>query len=80
MKTIQINVPDNVDLNDSEAKMLLATGLYEKGKLTAGQAAQMAGLTKRTFLEILKEYDQNYINHAVSDIASDISNAKKYTR
>jgi len=47
MKTIELNIPDTFDLNAREAKMLLASRLYEKGKLTLGQAAELAGLSKR---------------------------------
>ena len=39
MKTIQLNIPDMVDFDEREAKMLLASRLYEKGKVTLGQAA-----------------------------------------
>lgn len=57
MKTIQLNIPDSVELNDREAKMVLASRLYEIGKLSIGQAAEMVGLSKRTFMELLGDYD-----------------------
>lgn len=43
MKTITINIPGTVDVDDNEAKMSLASKLYERGKLTLGQAAELAG-------------------------------------
>ena len=78
MKTIQLNIPDNLDLDDREAKMLLASRLYEKGKLTLGQAAELAGLSKSTFMELLSDYDVDLINHPVSDLDSDIRNAANF--
>jgi predicted HTH domain antitoxin len=42
MKTIELKIPDTLNLNVREAKMLLALRLYEKGKLTLGQAAELA--------------------------------------
>lgn len=75
MKTIQLNIPDNHDLDDREAKMLLASRLYEKGKLTLIQAAELVGLSKSTFMELLADYDINLINHPVFDLDSDIQNA-----
>lgn len=78
MRTIQLNIPDNLDLDDQEAKMLLASRLYEQGKLTIGQAAELVGLSKSTFMELLSDYDVNLISHPVSDLDSDIQNVKNY--
>ena len=50
MKTLTLNIPDNLDLDNREVAMLVATKLYEQGKLSLGQAAEVVGLTKRTFL------------------------------
>lgn len=46
MKTLTLNIPDNVDLDNSQVAMLVASVLYENGKLSLGQAAELAGLTK----------------------------------
>ena len=80
MKTIQINIPDTLDLNDREAKRLLASRLYEKGKLSLGQAAELAGLSKQTFMEILADYDVSIYNYPASELDSDIKNVKKHSR
>jgi predicted HTH domain antitoxin len=79
MKTIQLNIPDTVDLNDREAKMLLASRLYEKGKLTLGQAAELVGLSKRAFMEILGDYDVSIFNYPLSELENDIKNARDYS-
>ena len=78
MKTLTINIPDNLELNDREVKMFLASRLFEKGKLSLGQAADLVGLSKRTFLEILSDYGVSPINYSVSDIDNDLINAKGY--
>jgi predicted HTH domain antitoxin len=78
MKTIQFEIPDNIDLGDREAKMLLASKLYEKGKLSLGQAAQMVRLSKRAFMEILGDYDVSVFNYPVSELENDIRNARDY--
>ena len=49
MRIVQLNIPDNVDLKDYDLSMIVAAKLYEDCKLSAGQAAKIAGLTKRTF-------------------------------
>jgi predicted HTH domain antitoxin len=75
MKTIQLQVPDDVDLKDSDFAMIIASKLYEDGKLSAGQAAQMAGLSKRTFIELLGRYGVSVFSNSLSDLLSDIANA-----
>lgn len=79
MKTIQLNIPDSVDLDDREAKMVFAARLYEIGKLSIGQAAEMVGLSKRTFMELLGHYHVAVINHPASDLENDLTNARNYS-
>ncbi|WP_445665604.1 UPF0175 family protein [Fodinibius sp. AD559] len=80
MKTLTINIPDTADIDDKEAKMLLASRLYEKGKLTLGQAAELAGYSKRTFMELLADYDVSLINYSPEELDEDIENAQNYSR
>ena len=79
MKTIHLNIPDTIDLSVREAKMLLASRLYEKGKLSLGQAAELVGLSKRTFMEILGDYDVSIFNYSAEDLDNDIKNAENYS-
>lgn len=37
--------------------MTLAAKLYEMGTLSGGQAAELVGVSKRTFLELLGKYE-----------------------
>ncbi|WP_426670888.1 UPF0175 family protein [Mucilaginibacter sp. McL0603] len=75
MKVITLNIPDSANVDSKEAAMLLAASLYEKGKLSLGQAAEVAGLTKRTFAELLGNYGTSIFNHAATDITKDVKNA-----
>jgi predicted HTH domain antitoxin len=75
MKTLTFNVPDSFDLDDREVAMLLATKLYEQGKLSLGQAAELVGLTKRTFAELLGHYNVSIFNYPSSDLSRDVKNA-----
>jgi len=79
MKNILINIPETVDLTEREAKMLLASRLYEKGKLSLGQAAEFVGLSKRAFMEILGDYDVPLFNFPISDLDNDIKHAQDYS-
>lgn len=75
MRTLTINIPDSLDVNNRDLAMLLASRLYEQGKLSAGQAAEVAGLTKRTFIEILGSYNVSIFNFPASDLSNDVANA-----
>ncbi|KGO94145.1 UPF0175 family protein [Flavobacterium subsaxonicum] len=75
MKTITVNIPDNLDIDNNEFIMTAASKMYEQGKLSLGQAAQLAGLTKRAFTELLEKYDVSVFNFPATDLASDIANA-----
>jgi len=75
MKTITLNVPDSLDLDNREVAMLVASRLYEQGKLSLGQAAEIVGLTKRTFAELLGNYNVSIFNYPASDLSRDITNA-----
>jgi predicted HTH domain antitoxin len=76
MKTLTINIPNTADVDDKEARMSLASKLYERGKLTLGQAAELAGYSKETFMELLAEYNVALINYPAEELDEDIKNAQ----
>jgi predicted HTH domain antitoxin len=75
MRTIHINIPDTVDLKDYDFSMIIAAKLYEDSKLSSGQAAQIVGLSKRAFIEMLGKYGVSVFSTCISDLHSDIANA-----
>jgi len=75
MKTLVLNIPDSVDIDNKDLAMLLATRLYEQGKLSLGQAAEVAGLSKRTFIELLGKYNVSVFNFPASDLSKDVASA-----
>lgn len=78
MKKLILEIPNNLDLDSKEAAMLLAGKLYEQGRLSLGQAAGLAGYSKRTFMELLGNYKISVFNQPVEELDNDISNARKY--
>lgn len=50
MKTLTINVPDSLDVN--QERQFLARNWYQSGKLSAAQAAEVAGLSVSVFLAL----------------------------
>jgi predicted HTH domain antitoxin len=75
MKVLTVNVPDSLDMDSKQLAMLTASRLYEQGKLSLGQAAEVAGLTKRTFAELLGSYNVSVFNFPASDLSGDVANA-----
>jgi predicted HTH domain antitoxin len=51
MRTITLNIPDNVELDNTELSMHLTSRLYEQGKLSLGQAAHLQALRKERLLD-----------------------------
>ena len=78
MKSITINLPDNLDLTAKETLTALAAQLYEMGKLSLGQAAELAGYSKRAFMELLADYGVSIFNFSPDELDNDIRNAQSY--
>lgn len=75
MRILTLNLPNALAVEDRDLVMLLASQLYEQGKLSLGQAAETSGLSKRTFAELLGRYNVSIFNYPASDLAHDIANA-----
>ena len=75
MRTVSLKLPENLDINESELKIILAGELYEREKLSLGQAAELAGLSKRAFIEIMGIYGFSLFSNSEEDLLSDIANA-----
>ena len=75
---LTLRIPLNVELDKRDTTTMLAAKLYEAGKLTLGQAAEVAGYSKRTFMELLADYNVSLFDDDTSGLIRDIENAKKY--
>lgn len=75
MKTLTLSVPESLELTSFDLNMMVASHLYEQGKLSLGQAAEMVGLTKRSFIELLGKFNVSLFNFPPSELASDVRNA-----
>ena len=75
MRTLQLNFPNTVEQTDEELRLLIGAKLYENGTLTSGQAAELAGLSKREFIEVIGNYNVSVFSTLVKDLEADIENA-----
>jgi hypothetical protein len=76
MKVLTLNIPGNLDLDNTQVAMPVASRLCEQDKLFLGQAAELGGPAKRTFAELPASHDVSIFKHPASDISGDILNVK----
>lgn len=79
---MQIAVPDealgNVTLDEREARVHLAIGMFVEEKVTLGQAARIAGLSQPEMLRRLGDR-RIPIHYGPADLAHDLKMAEQYT-
>lgn len=75
MQSVTLEIPDTIQVEKSEILRLLAAKFYEQGKLSLGQSAEFAGMTKRAFIETLGNYGVSVFNYSVEELAKDVRNA-----
>lgn len=76
MKTMEVSLPEQVELNEYDLKMAMAVKLYETGKLSIGQAASLAGFSKKTFIEIMGNFGSSiFTGYGTEDLLNDVNNA-----
>jgi predicted HTH domain antitoxin len=83
MQTIQIELPDEILLSlkqtpreiSQEIRMAAAAKLYELGKLSSGRAAELAGISRVSFLQALARYEVSIFNLTEEEIKQDLHNA-----
>ena len=71
MSVITLQIPDKIELDPKETIKFLSSKLYESGRLSLGQAAELAGLSKMAFAEIIGDYNVSVINYPITDVLQD---------
>jgi predicted HTH domain antitoxin len=69
------NIPENLFINTFDVSVYLAAKLYEDGIISSGNAAKIAGLSKRAFIEIMGKYGVSNFSSTLSELNNDILNA-----
>lgn len=72
MSTTEFKIDLPSSLSVDEVKVLLAVKLYEVGKISIGQAAEIAGYLKRAFMEILGRYNVPIFAYSLEELRADL--------
>lgn len=72
MNVINITFPHNIDIDDFEVKMIVVSKPFEQGKLSSGQVAEIAGISKRAFIELLGKYDVSPFSYDFKELEEDL--------
>ena len=72
MATTELRIELPATLSQEEAKLLLAVKLFEVGRASLGQAAKIAELSKRTFMEILGRYGVPVFNYSPEELRREV--------
>lgn len=74
MTQLIVNLPHSLQMNEFDIKMTLASKLYEEGKLSSGQGAEMVGVSKSAFLELLGKYGVSVFGYTGDEVKRDLQN------
>jgi len=75
---LELNIPKAIvdDLSEAELKLYLAMMLYKERKISAGQAAKLAGLTLRDFLYELGKHKESFTNITAEELEEELRRIK----
>lgn len=77
MQTISFQIPALSGVSEFDARVILAGELYQREKVSLGQAAEIAGLSKHAFIEIMGKYGFSVFSESIEDFRNDVQNAWK---
>ena len=73
--SVIINIPSSLNISDFEVSMIIASKLFSDGKLSSGQAAEIVGISKQAFIELVGKYEVSVFGYSVDELENDIENA-----
>ena len=70
MSELRVDLPPEVSVE--EARVLLMAKLFETGRLSLGQAASLAGYSKRAFIEVLGKLGISMFNYSAEELRREV--------
>ena len=75
MKSVTIQLPDNIEISEQDLKIRVAARLYEERKISLGEGAIIAGVSKRFFVESLGKIGISIFNYNPDELLEEVRNA-----
>lgn len=75
MYSVEIKLPDSINLNKFELSFFVASKLFEEGRISSGEAAEIVGLSKRAFIESVGKYGISIFPDSIIELYKEIANA-----
>lgn len=75
MKSVTIQIPDNIEISEQDLKFRVAAHLYEEGKVSSGEGAMIAEVSKRFFIENLGKFGVSIFNYGADELLDEIEHA-----
>jgi predicted HTH domain antitoxin len=70
-RTFEVALPVSIPVE--EARLMLAAKLFELDRVTLGEAAKLAGYSKRTFMEMLGTMGIPVFKHSTAQLETDLA-------
>jgi predicted HTH domain antitoxin len=70
LTTSEVELPTT--LSQDDARIALAAKLFEMGRVTMGEGAAIAGVSKPTFMEMLARYGVAVFNYSAEDLRTEV--------
>ncbi|MEM3062359.1 MAG: UPF0175 family protein [Nitrososphaerota archaeon] len=80
MKSLKIVVPKGLEVSESDAKLLLAIGLFRESKITLKQAALLADLCVEDFMKELSKRNISIVNWNLKELKEELENAQNIAK
>lgn len=72
MSYSELSVKLPAEVSSEEARLALSVRLFEKGRISLGKAAELAGLSKRDFIDALGREGIPVINYPASELKKEL--------
>jgi predicted HTH domain antitoxin len=69
------DVPVCANISQPDGQIIFATALFQAGKISIGKAAEMAGLSYRSYWDLLHRYNIPAVTYSEDEIMEEIQNA-----
>jgi predicted HTH domain antitoxin len=75
MKSVVIQIPDHLEISEQDLKLRVAARLYEEKKVSLGEGAMIAGVSKRFFIENIGKFGVSVFNYEPDELLEEIKHA-----